>query len=85
MRFVPADEQRARLAGGEERLDRVGGEAAAEHRIIDALARCRRDHARGVAGNDHVAAIVPAPERLERDRALPTPTLAVSPCGKIQA
>ena len=109
--------QRAGVAGGEEGVDGLGGELAAEHGVVDALARGRRDDAGGVAGQHHVAAVVPAlaaglsgigaPSRRMVSHAVeagglrarpptaprsekplcaePVPTLAVSPCGKIQA
>ena len=60
MKRLRAAGQRARVAGGEEAVDRLGGELAAEHRVVDPLARGRRHHAGGVAGQHHVAAIVPA-------------------------
>ena len=52
----------------EELVDGFGGEAATEHGVVDALARGRRDDTSGIAGEYHVAAIVPALERLKRDR-----------------
>ena len=48
-------------------LGRLGCEAAAEHRVIDALAGSRRDDARGVAGQHDIAAVVPPRQRLQRN------------------
>ena len=39
---------------------RLRRQPAAEHRVVDALAGGRRDDAGGVAGQQHVAAVVPA-------------------------
>ena len=47
------------------------GHAPADHGVIDALARTRGDDPRRVTGENHVATVVPAVERLERDRPFP--------------
>ena len=64
----PGLAQRAGIAGNQEFGDGRCRIAPGGHRIIDALARCRRDHPGGVAGDQHIAAIVPSRQRLERNR-----------------
>ena len=55
---------------------RPPGGAAAQHRVVEALAGSGGDHAGGIAGKNHVMAVIPAAERLERDRsALPSNSL----------
>ena len=56
------------VAGLEQLVDGIGREAAADHRVVDALAGGGRDHAGRVAGEHHVAAVVPARQRLHRQR-----------------
>ena len=56
------------VAGGQEFVHRLGRHAAAEHGVVDAFARGRGHDAGGVAGQHHVAAVVPARQRLQRDR-----------------
>ena len=68
MKRLPRGAQRADVAGRAQLLDRLGGQPAADHRVVDALARGRRHHAGGIAGQHHVAAVVPAPHRPQRDR-----------------
>ena len=60
--------QRARVAGPQKLLRGFGGQPAAEHRIIDAFAGGRGDDARRVARQQDVAAVVPAPQGLQRNR-----------------
>lgn len=49
-----------RIAGFKESVDRISGETAAKHGVIDTLARRRRDDSGRVAGKHDVASIVPA-------------------------
>ena len=60
--------QRPCVARGEELVDRLGGEPAASHGVVDAFARGGCDDAGGVARQHDVGAIVPARQRLHRDR-----------------
>ena len=50
MKRLRARRERARVARAQSSVDGVGGKPAAEHRVIDAFARRRRDDAGGVAG-----------------------------------
>ena len=60
--------ERAHVAGSQQGIDRLGRKPPADHCVVDALARRRRDHAGSVAGQHHVAAVVPAAQRLHRQR-----------------
>ena len=56
--------ERARVTGAQALFDGVRRKSAAEHGVINAFARRGRDDAGRIAGENDVAAIVPALERL---------------------
>ena len=64
---APGLRQRLRPPGAKALLDRLCRHAAAGHRVVDALARSRRDDPGRVAGQHHIAAVVPARQRLHRN------------------
>ena len=60
--------QRLGFTCGKAQLDRIRRMATRNHCIVNPLARCRRNHTRCIARNQHVTAIVPAFQRFQRDR-----------------
>ena len=66
------------LASGSQALESPTGrqkcvrglrrQSTAFHGVVDTFARGWRHHARGISGDDHVAAIVPAAHGPQRDR-----------------
>ena len=60
--------QSTHLTGLKERMHGLGGESPACHGIEDPFAGSRCDDSGGIAGQNHVATVVPARQRLHRDR-----------------
>ena len=58
----------ARIAGFQAFLRGISGKPATIHGVVNALTRSGGDHAGGVPGQDHIAAIIPALQRLQRNR-----------------
>ena len=55
--------QRLGVAGNNELIGRIGGQAAAGHGVEDPFARRGRNHARRIASEEDVASVVPARQR----------------------
>ena len=60
--------QQGRVVVDDGLVHRMRGDAATEHGVVNAFARCGCHHASGITGEHHIAAVFPARQGLKRNR-----------------